>query len=123
MKRFRISFEVNEPLLTTVISVLSGHTSALSIVEVEKPSVVRITSGSPRDGERMAPPPSPNSRSWVTAKDYLGSIPVGTIFSKVELGAYFVKNSLNEQTASPMITHLRRAGLILPVSHGKYKKV
>jgi len=115
MKRFLIEFEVGADMLTTVISVLSGHAGKLKVSEVE-----RKTSGEPRgSAARSYTGPSDHSPSFRIAKDYVAGLSKGAVLDRAALEKLFKAGGYSEKSVSPMLTHLVRAGLVVePAKRG-----
>lgn len=117
MKRFIVEFEVNADMLTTVISVLSGHAGKLNVREVERVSNRTKGAAPVVNGYRG---PSDTSPSWKIAKEYVAGLSKGDVVNRLQLEKLFKAAGYSEKSVSPMLTHLVRAGLVTePAKRGE----
>lgn len=122
MKHFNISFVVSEAMLTTVISVLSGHSGKLSISEVD--NTKRDVAGLPQVRKPgLASKPTSRSKSWALMVDHISKIAPGKEILMEDLGKLLVKHGFTASSASPMGTHLVREGLVTRKRQGVLEKV
>lgn len=118
MKQFKISFVVNEGMMTTIFSLLSGHVEKWSISEVSREERMALN-GKKRTHNRFnqTPLPNPTAPGWVAAQEAVKKVKVGDDFTKDFITKEFKKAGRNPLSASPMLTHLVRAGFLQRPPH------
>ena len=119
MKYFNVSFVIPENLMPTVFGLMTGHVSKWNITEVEK----TVAAKEGNHGEGRSAVPTLRSKSWALVTAYVEKLKKGDEFTTASLAGVLVPQGFNESSASPMTTHLVRAGLVERVRQGVLRKL